>query len=402
MSIKQFISQQKIQHLIKVLSYGNHKFMFVGGCCRNLLANLPVTDIDIASTYTPQQNAQNLQKQGIKVINTGMQFGTITAIINHTAYEITTLRADINPNGRHTKVQYTTSFKKDSTRRDFTFNALYLNPFTGEITDYFNGIDHLKANKVQFIGNAYKRITEDNLRILRYFRFYNQFGKSAPSPSLLKTLQSTASLVSGLSVHRTSTELTKMLQNTKNLQNTFTLMHKTNVLRNLINYNPKRIALINTLISLCMQFNIKHSNLIYALLCTNLHKNYILNTKVDINHINILINLITQHNNKNFNINTAYKVAVKYSFNVAIQLALLLSCIRQQNFNKIIIQLQQLQNIHYPFNGNSIKQLTNNSQHIGILLNYAKVKYLQNNKLSTQQILQICKKYYATSVRFKV
>ena len=142
----------------------------VGGCVRDLLLKKPVNDFDFATKNTPQKTTEILERNKIRAVPTGVKFGTITAVINGQNFEITTLRKDNETDGRHCNPQFVDDYFFDAARRDFTINALYLDS-TGLVTDYFDGNSDLKAKKVRFIGDAVKRIEEDYLRILRFFRF---------------------------------------------------------------------------------------------------------------------------------------------------------------------------------------------------------------------------------------
>lgn len=146
---------------------------FVGGCVRNALLGLPVTDIDIAINVVPETTIQLLTKAGIKAVPTGITHGTITAIVDpHNTYEITSLRCDLDTDGRHATIAYTTNWHTDARRRDFTINSLYANRL-GYIFDYTNqGMTDLENRIVRFIGIPVQRIQEDYLRILRYYRFH--------------------------------------------------------------------------------------------------------------------------------------------------------------------------------------------------------------------------------------
>lgn len=152
---------------------------FVGGCVRDSLLGLPPgtkgrTDIDIATTLTPDRTTAVLEAAGVRNIPTGIEHGTITAVIEGEPYEITTLRADVETDGRHAVVAFTTDWREDAARRDFTINALYRDA-EGKITDYFSGGEDLAAGRVRFIGMAEERIREDYLRILRFLRFSSRF-----------------------------------------------------------------------------------------------------------------------------------------------------------------------------------------------------------------------------------
>ena len=143
---------------------------FVGGCVRKYLSNDKIDDIDIATILTTDQIKEKLRDTGLKVIDTGIKHGTVTIVLNEHKVELTTLRRDIKTDGRHAEIEYTDDWKKDSERRDFTINAIYMD-INGNIFDPQMGTVDLKNNNVKFIGNPQKRIEEDYLRIIRFIRF---------------------------------------------------------------------------------------------------------------------------------------------------------------------------------------------------------------------------------------
>ena len=158
---------------------------FVGGCVRKSLSGEEIDDIDLATSLSTEEVKIRLAKKDIRVIDTGLSHGTVTAIINKKKFEITTLRKDVFTDGRHAQVQFTKSWEEDSLRRDLTINAIYAD-IHGRIFDPLNGIDDLKNGKVKFIGNAPERIQEDYLRILRYFRFFANYSKFEHEPDIIK------------------------------------------------------------------------------------------------------------------------------------------------------------------------------------------------------------------------
>ena len=149
---------------------------FVGGAVRNALLGVPVVDIDIAVPIRPEDAMARLKAKGIRTIETGLDHGTVTAIAGSHAFEITSLRRDVETDGRHAKVAFTDDWALDAGRRDFTINALYASP-DGEIFDYATGVEDLAAGKVRFVGDARIRIAEDYLRVLRLFRFQAWYGR---------------------------------------------------------------------------------------------------------------------------------------------------------------------------------------------------------------------------------
>src|SRR5690606_20548308 len=177
---------------------------------RDTLLGHHVTDVDIATTWLPHQTMEKLQAADIKVIPTGIDHGTVTAVASGTSYEITTLRHDIETDGRRATIAYASDWRDDAARRDFTINALYANPVSGEIFDYFGGLADLDAGRVIFIGDAATRIAEDNLRILRFYRFAARFGDTLDPASHAAVVAARQSLKS-LSRERICDELLKIL-----------------------------------------------------------------------------------------------------------------------------------------------------------------------------------------------
>ncbi|WP_455476432.1 CCA tRNA nucleotidyltransferase [Bartonella sp. B17] len=174
-----------IQTLLHVLSLDGGEARIVGGAVRNQLLGQPISDIDIATTCLPQQVVERAEEAGFKAIPTGVAFGTVTVISKSCAYEVTTLRSDVETDGRHAKVVFGCDWKKDAERRDFTINALYCDS-AGQLYDFVGGLNDIASRTVRFIGIAENRICEDYLRILRFFRFFAWYGAGRPDVEGLK------------------------------------------------------------------------------------------------------------------------------------------------------------------------------------------------------------------------
>ena len=159
-----------------VRALGADNIRWVGGAVRDTLLSAPVNDVDAATPFHPDQIMRLLKDAGIRTVPTGIDHGTITALLDGGPVEVTTLRRDIATDGRRATVAFAKEWREDAARRDFTINALYAHPETLAIDDYFGGLDDLSAHRVRFIGDAATRIREDHLRILRYFRFATRFG----------------------------------------------------------------------------------------------------------------------------------------------------------------------------------------------------------------------------------
>lgn len=183
---KLVISSNYYQQILLILKQGGGVARVVGGAVRDAILNHKNYDIDIVTNLLPQQTITILSKSNIQVLPTGagIKYGTVTAFLNNEKFEITTLRKDVQTDGRYAKVIFTDDFFQDAARRDFTINALSYCPFEHKIYDYFNGLQDLQESKIRFIGQAHKRIQEDSLRILRFFRFSCYYAKQLDSSGL--------------------------------------------------------------------------------------------------------------------------------------------------------------------------------------------------------------------------
>jgi len=189
---------------------GPDNLRWVGGAVRDTLLGHKVQDIDAATIHRPEQVMEMLAAAGIRAIPTGIDHGTVTAILPDGKVEVTTLRHDVSTDGRRATVAYAADWREDAARRDFTINALYARPETLEIADYFGGLADLSARRVRFIGDARQRIREDHLRILRYFRFSARFGGATDSEAESACAELAATL-KGLSRERVAGELLQLL-----------------------------------------------------------------------------------------------------------------------------------------------------------------------------------------------
>jgi poly(A) polymerase len=183
---------------------------FVGGIVRDTLLGIDAADVDLATRFAPDDSMRRIQAAGIKVVPTGIAHGTVTAVLPSGPVEVTTLRRDVATDGRHAVVAFTEQWREDAARRDFTMNALYADPVSGELFDYFGGIDDLAARRVRFIGDPYQRIAEDHLRILRFFRFHARFGDAIDDAGLAACAARSNDLMA-LSRERIAAELLKLL-----------------------------------------------------------------------------------------------------------------------------------------------------------------------------------------------
>ena len=189
---------------------GADQVRWVGGAVRDTLLGDTVKDVDAATPHRPEDVVTRLDQAGIRAIPTGIDHGTVTAILPGGNVEVTTLRRDVSTDGRRATVAFATEWREDAARRDFTINALYAHPDTLEIDDWFGGLDDLAAHRVRFIGDARRRIREDHLRILRYYRFQARFG-SALDAEAEEACAELAPTLKGLSRERVAMELLNLL-----------------------------------------------------------------------------------------------------------------------------------------------------------------------------------------------
>ncbi|MDR6707014.1 poly(A) polymerase [Novosphingobium sp. 1748] len=183
---------------------------WVGGAVRDTLLGLAVKDMDAATPLLPEEVIARCKTAGIRTVPTGIEHGTVTALTEGGPVEITTLRHDVSTDGRRATVAFAQDWRDDAARRDFTINALYVDPATGEVFDYFGGLADLAARRVRFIGDAAQRIREDHLRILRYFRFQARFGQT-PDPEAEQACAALAATLKGLSRERIGMEMMNLL-----------------------------------------------------------------------------------------------------------------------------------------------------------------------------------------------
>jgi tRNA nucleotidyltransferase/poly(A) polymerase len=203
------LREQALQ-VLKVLEEAGFQARFAGGCVRDKLLGLVPKDYDIASTSLPDQTMKTFADAGYKVVPTGIDHGTITVVTKEGPVEITTLRKDVNTDGRHATVEFGgASFEEDAARRDFTMNALF-EDLRGEISDFHNGREHIKRSIIDFVGAADARIQEDYLRTLRFFRFWARF-ELVPAEGCLNAIKSNLDGLAGISQERITSELFGLL-----------------------------------------------------------------------------------------------------------------------------------------------------------------------------------------------
>jgi poly(A) polymerase len=182
----------------------------VGGAVRDALGGHEITDIDLATPRSPEQVTLALQAAGIRAVPTGLDHGTVTAVAGGRGFEITTLRRDVETDGRHARVAFTEDWRADAARRDFTINALSMTR-DGAVFDYFDGVADLRAGRLRFVGDPATRIAEDYLRILRFFRFFSRYAVGPADPAALAAIGAGVPGLAALSAERVWSELERIL-----------------------------------------------------------------------------------------------------------------------------------------------------------------------------------------------
>lgn len=211
LSPQPWMEAPETQAVVAALTADGADVRFVGGCVRDSVLHRPIKDIDIATHDAPERVMALLERAGIHVIPTGLVHGTVTAVIGKAHFEITTLREDVETFGRHAKVAFTDDWTADAARRDFTMNAMCADP-RGRVYDPFNGLADLGAGIVRFVGDPVRRLEEDVLRLLRFFRFFAHYGRPPMDPHALAACRRMAPQLVRLSGERVAGELIRLMQ----------------------------------------------------------------------------------------------------------------------------------------------------------------------------------------------
>ena len=212
-NIKSLSKKKSIRQVFEAInSYSSDsEIRYVGGCLRKIINNEKVDDIDLATNLNPSEISEVLRKNKINFYESGIEHGTITAVIDDNKFEITSLREDILTDGRHAKVKFSKDWKLDASRRDFTINSIYSDS-DGNLFDPFDGKNDLEKGEINFIGDVEKRIQEDYLRILRYLRFFLNYSKNPHNQKIIKIIKINISGIAKISKERLLDELKKLLK----------------------------------------------------------------------------------------------------------------------------------------------------------------------------------------------
>jgi len=228
LDMEKFIPNKQFKKVFRAIEKHGGVLRFVGGAVRDALAGVEGYDYDLATDLSPDELMEACNDEGIKTFPIGIKFGTLGVLVDNKLIEITSLRKDIKTDGRHAEVEFTDDWIEDASRRDLTINAVYADE-KGNVFDYFNGIEDLKNGVIRFIGNPEQRVEEDYLRILRFFRFYSQFGKTPIDEKALNACIKNKDNLKTLSIERIRDELIKLAK-TKNFAKTLKIMFDNGIL----------------------------------------------------------------------------------------------------------------------------------------------------------------------------
>ena len=213
LGFKDIKKKTEVEQIFSAIHYfsANSEIRYVGGCVRKIINKEKVNDIDLAVNLKPADVCKALKNKNIKYYESGIEHGTITALINNIKFEITSLRKDIDTDGRHATVEFLNNWKEDASRRDFTINSIYAD-IEGNLFDPFDGKKDLEKGKINFIGDSETRIKEDYLRILRYIRFFLNYSKNKHDPKTIKIIKRNLSGFFNISSERLLDEFKKLLR----------------------------------------------------------------------------------------------------------------------------------------------------------------------------------------------
>ena len=371
---------------------------FVGGCVRKAICGENIDDIDLATSLEPQEVKKRLNKEDIRIIDSGISHGTITAILNKKKFEITTLRKDISTDGRHANVEFTSNWQQDALRRDFTINAIYVD-IEGRIFDPLNGMIDLQNGKIKFIGLDEERIKEDYLRILRYFRFFAEYSKTDHDQNTIQSIKRNINGLNGISNERIFDELKKILK----LKNSYNIFSHDQSKEIILNIFPQfkyyeRLKIIN---SLSQKLKDKYDDcLILALIIvdqSNDHEYFCHKYKTSNNFKNRFKNISQNYENlkeKNFfteeNINKLIYLSSKDNvidlllFSISIN-----NKIETSNIEKLINYANVCKIPKFPISGDYLKKYGYEpGEALGKKLKSLEEKWIENNFVMNQKLVE--------------
>ena len=358
---KTFLFSKENKKIISILNPSNQKIhtQFVGGCVRKALEGELTRDIDLATTYKPEVIKKILLKNNYKVLDLAIKYGSITAISKNYKYEITSLRKDINPDGRHTQIKFTNNWLEDSLRRDFTINAIYCDR-SGKIFDPVNGIKDLKNKKINFIGSPDSRIKEDYLRIIRFIRFSLAYNYNIKDQKIIRIINKNIKFLKLISQERLFLELKKTLE-IKNFFN-ITKHHYSKKIINKV-YKLRFFDRLNRveILNKKLRLNLDYLQLLSILLVgndkkiTHFLREFRLSNK-EKNYLNFIYKEFKLLKKKTYNYQTIKRQIYFYKKDLTLDFLNFIFCFKKEininTFKKYKLFIQKLKVPRFPISGN--------------------------------------------------
>ena len=394
---KTFLFSKENKKLISILNPINLEThtQFVGGCVRKAIEGKLTTDIDMATVYKPEEVKKILLKNNYKVIDLAIKYGSITTFSKNYKYEITSLRKDIKPDGRHTKIQLTNNWLEDSLRRDFTINAIYCDKF-GKIFDPLSGIKDLKNKKINFIGSPDLRIQEDYLRILRFIRFSLEYNSNIKDHNIIRIINKNLRFLKFISQERLFIELKKILE----LKSLFTINNK-NYFKKIINqvYKIKFFERLNRVRILNKKLGLKFNYLqLLSILLVGYDKKYIHFSKEfrlsnkDKDYLNFIYEQFKLLKNKAYSYQTIRHQIYFYKKDLTLDFLNFIFCVNKEINLKTLIKyrlfIKKFKVPRFPISGDFlIKKGFKQGKKLGKKLEFLKNSWIKNNfKLNLRDI----------------
>lgn len=394
---KSFLFSKENKKLISILNPINLEThtQFVGGCVRKAIEGKLTTDIDLATVYKPEEVKKILLKNNYKVLDLAIKYGSITTFSKNYKYEITSLRKDIKPDGRHTKIQWTNNWLEDSLRRDFTINAIYCDKF-GKIFDPVNGTRDLKNKKINFIGSADLRIKEDYLRILRFIRFSLEYNSNIENHNVIKIINKNVKFLRFISQERLFMELKKILE----LKNFFNIYNK-NYFKKIINqvYKLKFFERLNRvqILNKKLGFDLNYLQLLSILLVGNDKKNIFFSREFrlsnkDRDYLNFIYGQFKLLKKEQYSYQIIRRQIYFYKKDLALDFLNFIFCLKKEislkTFIKYRLFIKKFKVPKFPISGDFlIKKGFKQGKKLGKKLEFLKASWIKNNfKLNFRNI----------------
>ena len=374
--------------------------MFVGGCVRKFLTDEIIDDIDIATIFSPEELKEKFKNSEFKIIDTGIEHGSITMIINSNKFEITTLRKDIKTDGRHAEISYTDDWQQDSERRDFTINAIYMDR-KGKIFDPQNGRYDLEKREIKFVGEPALRIQEDYLRIIRFIRFSIHYNCKQSDSKIIESIKLNLNGINNLSKERILSELYKIFK----LKNIINILANKDI-KNIFTITFPEFKYLNRIeeFNYLLENNITHQTQegIFSILLIGEKDNfeyfchkYKISNKLKKNLTFIANNYIKFKEEKNYLKSDLKKNIYKLGKNNIKKLITFVYCVEKKFsinlLKKIFRDVDKIEIPNFPFNGKYVmEQGLEDGKKIGLALKELEKKWIENNfNLKPQEAISV-------------